>query len=917
MAFSERWKDESDENASAQAFWIEFLAIFGIDHKRVATFEARASRASTGGAGRIDLFWPGVLAVEHKSAGKNLANAEKQAMDYLDSIDQKDFPGLIIASNFSHMRIWDLSSGNPAFEFPLTDLVQEIDRFGFIAGYRTRVFSSEQEAEVNIEAARLMARLYEELSRGGYEGHDASILMTRLLFILFADDSGMWEKGLFEELIETRSAPDGSDLGSLIALLFQVLNRGTDKRNAATDEMLLRFPYVNGGIFEDRIDIPSFDKGMRDELVRCSRFDWSSVSPAIFGSLFQAIKSKEARRILGEHYTTEHNIRRLLDPLLLDGLRAEFDKNRNNVARLEKLRASLGKFRLLDPACGCGNFLVIAYRELRRLELDILVRLRELTGNDPLPFDPTHALVVRLGAFAGIEIEEWPAKIAQTAMFLVDHQANLELAARFGRTEDRLPITESANIVNANALILDWKTIFPPDDDVVILGNPPFVGSRLASDKQKVYQERIWAGNKRQGTMDFVTNWFKLAAEYADGTQARIAFVATNSITQGEQPSVLWKELWKHGMRIDFAHRTFAWTSEAPGAANVHCAIIGFSARPKPSKLPLWYYPSPKADGLVVEVPNITPYLTSGDDIVVESRQQPLVSGIPPMLFGSMPRDNGFLSKISGEEAREIRRIDPIAAKYLRPLLGAEELINGGERWCLWLVNAPAGDVASSSVLKQRLASVQKMRSESKAGSTSSAASTPGLFVQIAQPTVRYLAVPAHSSETRNYLPTAFCNPDTIALNALLTISGADDVLFGIMSSSVFAAWNKTVSGRLESRVRISQEITYNNFPWLPNDDSARPAIEVAAQKVLAVRVIHAGGTLGALYGPLSMPPDLVAAHKELDAAVLRAYKIPPSANEAEIVAILLKKYAVLVNEGQLFPSMTPIKKIRKKTAKP
>lgn len=908
--FAERWADETDENAGAQSFWIEFLGMFGIDRRRVATFEARAARTSTGGKGRIDLFWPGVLIVEHKSAGKSLVEAERQAIDYLDSIDQKDFPGVVVCSNFERVRIRDLGGDNLSYEFPLTDLVREIDRFGFIAGYKSRQFSAQQEEQASIQAAQLMGRLYEELARGGYEGHDASVLMTRLLFILFSDDTGMWEKSLFEEFIQTRTQADGSDLGAQLAMLFQVLDRPSERRTTGTDDLLLRFPYVNGGLFADRIDIPTFDRNMRDELLRCCSFDWSRVSPDIFGSLFQAIKSKEARRELGEHYTTPKNIRRLLDPILLDGLREEFKSAYDNPKRLSALRTTLSKIRVMDPACGCGNFLVVAYRELRRLELDIMERMRDITNLDPLPTDPTHALVVKLSSFYGIEIEEWPAKIAQTAMFLADHQANLELAARFGRTADRLPLTEAPNILHANALTVDWSGILTPSEHVYIVGNPPFIGSRLENAEQKQDQARVWAGNKRQGTMDFVTNWFALAARWAKGTDAQIAFVATNSITQGEQPAVLWRELRLNGMSVDFAHRTFAWSSEAPGAAHVHCVIVGFSGRKTRPARTLWVYDDLNGEGVPQAVKSITPYLTAGDDIVIESRQQPIVAGVPRMLFGSMPRDAGHLSKISGETAAEIRRTDPVAAKYLRRLIGAEELINGGDRWCLWLVDALPNEIAGSPVLRHRLAAVKLMRESSEAASTKAAASTPGLFVQRAQPGERYLAIPAHSSEGRRYLPTAFFDADVIALNALLTISGADEVLFGILSSSVFTAWSRTVSGRLKSDIRVSQEITYNNFPWLAAEHPARAKIAAAAREVLDARLQFSASTLGDLYNPLSMPLALVTAHKALDQAVLAAYKIPAAASEPEILAILLRRYAELASQGQMFTA--PSKRARR-----
>jgi hypothetical protein len=898
--FSARWADETDENQSAQTFWNEFLAIFGIDRKRVATFEARAKRTSTGGSGRIDLLWPGTLITEHKSAGKSLEAAEEQALDYLESIDESDFPGVVVASDFARIRIRDLGGDSIPFEFPLTDLVKEIDRFGFIAGYKQRHFSAEHEEAANIEAAQLMGRLYEHLANTGYEGHEATIFMTRLLFLLFGDDTGMWEKDLLAEFIETRTNPDGSDLGPQLAMLFQTVDRPVGKRPDNLDDLLRRFPHINGHIFHDRIDIPAFNKQMREELLACSAFDWGNVHPAIFGSLFQALKSKEARRVLGEHYTTEKNILRALRPLLLDELREEFDTSRHSLQRLKRLHTRLGRIRLMDPACGCGNFIVVAYRELRQLELEILMQMRDLTGDGRLALDATLGLQVSLDHFYGIEIEEWPAKIAETALFLIDHQANMKLAKEFGQAPDRLPISISPNIFIGNALTTAWRHILAPSDDVVVVGNPPFIGSRLQSEAQREDQERTWPGEKRRGTLDYVTNWFKVASEYVSGTQARVALVATNSITQGEQPAVLWTELWKHGMHIDFAHRTFAWASEAPGAANVHVVIVGFSARPKPAKRRLWVYPDFAREGILTEVHRVSPYLIDAPDVVVVSRQKPLVAGTPPMLFGSMPRDAGHISNISASDAQEIRLNDPLAAKYLRRIIGAEELINGAERWCLWLVGANPTDIANSPVLVQRLAAVRKMRQDSKAASTAAAAATPGLFVQIAQPNQRYLAVPAHSSETREYIPTQMFDPDVIAMNAVLTVPGADDVLFGIMSSRVFTAWSRTISGRLESRIRVSQEITYNNFPWLPYNDPNRPSIEAAARKVLTTRASFPGATLATLYNPLAMPPDLATDHKDLDNAVLKAYGLKSSSTEAKILAALLVRYEALVHEGTL-----------------
>jgi hypothetical protein len=508
--------------------------------------------------------------------------------------------------------------------------------------------------------------------------------------------------------------------------------------------------------------------------------------------------------------------------------------------------------------------------------------------------DVTHQSKVTVGQFYGIELEEFPARIARTALYLMDHQENLKLSRELGRYFARFPIPTSPHIAIGNALQMDWNDVLPVEEATVVCGNPPFVGSRMASPEQKVDQEQVWKGNKRQGTLDYVTNWFKIAAEYVAGTPVRVAFVSTNSITQGEQPATLWRELWRHRMEIDFAHRTFAWTSEAKGKAAVHVVIVGFSCLPKPSKRPLWVYQKVNGASERMDVSQINPYLIDAPNVVIGSRQGPLVGGMPPMLFGSMPRDNGHLSNISPEDALQIQTEDPLAAKYLRKLIGADELLNGSIRYCLWLVDADPTDIARSYVLQQRLMAVREMRLASKAESTRRAATTPGLFVQLAQPEGRYLAVPRVSSESREYLPTAFFENDVIASDALLTIPGADETLFGIISSKAFTAWNRTISGRLKSDMRVSQEITYNNFPWLECDDPERVVIGKAARDLLKIRSDFPTATLSDLYNPIGMPPPLVEAHKRLDRVVLKAYGIKPTATAPEILSKLLTRYEAL-----------------------
>ena len=911
--FATRWEGTSEENAEAQTFWNEFLAIFGIDRKRVATFEAKAMRVSTGGRGRIDLLWPGILVAEHKSTGRDLAAAEAQALDYLESVDIKDFPGVVVTSDFANFRVRDLGGDNTPYTFALSDLSKEIDRFGFIAGYRQRKFGDKEEELANIKAARLMGDLYEELARTGYEGHDASVLMTRLLLLMFADDTGMWEKGLFAEFIATRTQPDGSDLGAQLAMLFQVLDKAETSRPSATDELLLRFPYVNGHLFSDRIDIPTFDRRMRDELVRCSNFDWSKISPAVFGSLFQAVKSKEARRTLGEHYTTEHNILRALAPLFLDDLWLEYQAVRDNAQRLERLHDKLANIRVLDPACGCGNFLVIAYRELRRLELAVLTRLADLRQDNQLHLDVSNMVRVRLSHFYGIEVEEWPARIAETAMFLVDQQSNHDLAVTFGNAPDRLPIMNAANIVIGNALQVEWGSVIPIDDNVFVVSNPPFSGTYLLTAPQKEDLNTVWAGVRGGGNMDLVSCWHALAARHLSKSKAKAAFVSTNSITQGQQASVLGAEFERCGVDIDFAHQTFSWTSEAPGQAAVHCAIIGFSAVGERKKKTLYRYPDPKGEPLLSKASNINAYLHDAPNVLVTNRGAPLQAGVQLMDYGSKPTDGGFLSDVSQEDVERIRRTDPVAAKYLRQLVGAQELINHGQRWCLWLKEADPSEIRSSPELLRRSDAVRTMRQASTKKQTRSDAATPHLFQEDRQPTTQFLAIPIHSSQTRKYVPMAIFSPDVITNNAVLNVSNATLYTFGMLHSSVFMAWNAAVSGRIKSDYRISAEVTYNNFPW-PEAPKNKDAIEASAQAVLDARELYPNASLADLYDPRSMPKPLVDAHNTLDRLVLAAYSLKSDATEADVLSELFMRYQRLTAE--LLTELTAQKPARRPSKK-
>lgn len=875
-SFAAEWKDATSEQSDAQTFMAGFLAIFGVERKRVAVFEQHAKRTSTAGDGRIDMYWPGTLVWEHKSVGKDLAEAERQALDYLDDLEADSVPQVVITSDFKNLRMLDLGAANPeAFTIALKDLPKHITKFGFIAGYAKRDFAPTTfEVEANVKAAALLGRLYEQLANDNYSDHNASILLTRLLFLLFGDDTGMWDRSLFTELVQTRTSKDGSDLGAQLSSLFTVLDTPLGRRANSTDDLFKAFPYVNGGLFEDRIDVPFFGQKGRDELLACCEFDWSRLSPAIFGSLFQSVKDKESRRALGEHYTSETNILKLIRPLFLDELWDRFDNGKSSQQTLTTLRNDISSMTFVDPACGCGNFLVVTYRELRRLDLEIEKRLRALTGNAQTSIDVTLDLAVSLRQFHGIELEEWPARIAEVAMFLVDQQMNIELALEFGEAPDRLPINRdaSAKIHNTDALRADWKLLFgEPSSSTLIFGNPPFNGARTLTSEGRRAMEDVW-GKGLNGNFDFVTAWYKKSLDYFGmHVKGRWGFVSTNSICQGEPVADLWQPILDAGWRCRFAHRSFQWDSEAPGKAAVHVSIIGFDKQKASPKPRLWTYPeNAKGESTVHEVVRINPYLIDGPEVLVRKRSSPMNGEMPKVSFGSMANDGGFLM-VGPAEKPEFDR-DPGASRFVQRFVGAKELVNNLDRWCLWLLHATGDDISASPLLRSRVTSVREQRLGSERKTTKELAQTPHLFGEIRQPNTNYLAIPRHVGVERQYFPCATFTPDVICGDANFLASDPDGFLFGVLASSMFISWMKAVGGRIKSDIRFSGTFTYNTFPMPEVSQPTQTAIVEAGAKVLEARHAHPNQSLANLYNPLAMPADLVKAHQALDRAVDKAF---------------------------------------------
>jgi hypothetical protein len=901
-AFAEKYSNITNEKQYSQSFWTDlFTKVIGVPDLLAAGIEFEYPVISSEGKTNwIDVFWSGVLLIEQKSTGKNLDLAENQARSYLVGLPPEHRPPAIIVSDFSKFRIIDVLM-NEQIEFSLSELPDNLHRLESLLGKQI-ASATRQEVTADIHAVELMGNLFTAFEKAGYEGHALSVFLVRVLFLNFGDDTRMWKRvgnGLFGDFV-ANSAKDGNGLGAQIQELFQVLNTPVENRAATTPSNLSNFPYINGGVFEENLPIFSFNADMRKALIDTTQYDWSKISPAIFGAMFQTVKSKEDRRNLGEHYTSEANILKVIRPLFLDDYLERLTNSWDNISNLKKLRKDLSLNNYLDPACGSGNFLVVAYRRLRELELKIVARLNELEGKEGhTQLEGTWGLSVHLNQFHGIEINEWSSQIATVAMFIADHQANQAMEEITGFAPERFPLKESAQIIHSNALLLDWSSVCQMNSSTFIMGNPPFLGSLMMSDEQKEDTKVVWGDHKKTGLVDFVTNWFIKASELIQKYDCTAGFVSTNSITQGEQPALLWSKLNPLGITIDFGHRPFTWTNEAKGKAAVHVVIVGFSKRELKLKK-LWTYKTVKSEAELHLVKKINPYLIDAENVIVESRQTAISPDLPPMFFGSMPRDNGHLSKISEEEAEQIKQTDPIASKYLRRLIGADELINGGIRYCLWLEECEPQELSTSATLKKRIQAVKEMRESSPAKSTRDLAKVSHLFAQRAQPKTSYIAVPRVSSESRRYVPMDFCNPDVIASDALLTIPNAEKSVFAVLMSRVFNTWNLAVSGRLKSDTRISQEITYNNFALPKLSENEKKSLEESADLIISARNKYPNASLADLYGPLSMPIELVKAHDLNDRLVLKIIGLKAEVTNEEILKVLFDNYSKLSCKDKL-----------------
>jgi hypothetical protein len=916
--FAKDYETAHYEMGEAQSFIIDFCKIFDLNHRRAVSFEKRVKKLGNK-QGRIDGFFPSLLLIEMKSAGEDLNKAYSQATEYFSGLKNEELPRCVLISDFQNLHLYDLDTHAEPLKIKLAELPQYIEHFKFLTGYEK--LAIEKQERINKEAAEKMADLHDAIKLTGYEGKDLETYLVRLLFCLFAEDTGLFgENGAFLNYLHNYTKTDGSDCHGALTALFDTLNKPENKRPKNLPDYLKTFPYINGALFDGVLAQCYFDETSRNTLIECAKLDWSEISPAIFGSLFQAImhfddetnKSKtKKRREFGAHYTSEENILKTINPLFMDDLRTEFEKCGKNKNKLAAFHKKLSELNFFDPACGCGNFLIIAYRELRLLELEV-IKL-QYGKNLMTHLDIETIILCNVHQFHGIDIDESAVQIATLALWLTDHQMNMRVQ-ELGLYYNRIPLTKKANIVCANALRIDWEAVIKPKDCSVIMGNPPFVGRQYQTNEQKEDLTIVFQGMNGAGVLDLVAAWHIKAARYIQANKnIPVAFVSTNSLTQGEQVAILWTELLKLNIRLFFAHRTFQWNNEGRGVAAVHCVIMGF--RVGGQALPdlqaelalqnncrLFDYPDIKSAPIEIKVSQINPYLVDAPTILIEKRSKPLSLNAPEMFFGNQPNDGGYLL-LSEQEAETIKQNDKIAAKYIYRFLGAEEFIHNLPRYCLWLLNSTSNDRINSPEIKKRVEEVKRTRLESKREATRKLAETPYLFGFFKKNETPYLLIPSVSSETRRFIPIGYFGKDVIASNLVFMLPNATLFHFGLLTSTMHNAWMRTVCGRLKSDYRYSNTIVYNNFPF-PNitrstNLSLYSKIETAAQAILNARKAEEQRciannqkySLASIYAPNNMPADLIKAHNALDKAVDAAYNYKGSKDDSARVAFLFELY--------------------------
>ena len=916
--FAEYWKDKGDEKQDTQRYWIELLQeVLGIENPaRYIEFEKRVKLSHTS---FIDAYISGTkVLIEQKGIKIDLAKPQNQsdgavltpfgqAKRYADELPYDLRPRWIVVSNFAEIHIHDMNNPHAEPEIvKIANLEKEYYRLSFLAEQEN--IHIKREMEVSIKAGEIVGLIYDKLLAQYKLAKNVdmekclkslNMLCVRLVFCMYAEDAGIFgHKSMFGDYLNHFEA---KDLRSALINLFKVLDQKPENRDPFLEDELAAFPYVNGGLFteEDQF-IPPFTDEIKDLLVKKASddFDWSEISPTIFGAVFESTLNPETRRTGGMHYTSIENIHKVIDPLFLNELKEEFEnikelkQEKTRETKLIDFQKKLGSLKFLDPACGSGNFLTETYLSLRRLENEILKQLFK-GGQMLIGFhDDWKPIEVSIEQFYGIEINDFASVVAKTALWIAESQMMKETEKLVEKQLNFLPLKSYANIVEGNALRIDWETVVPKNELNYIMGNPPFVGYSLQSKVQKddilsIYVDEKGKPYKTAGKIDYVAGWYFKATLLMQNTNIRTAFVSTNSITQGEQVAGVWKTLYdRFGIHIDFAHRTFRWDSEATAKAHVHCVIVGFSIAENRKKRAL--YSSERFQ----LVDNINAYLVEAADVFVESNKKPICD-VPDMVYGNKPTDGGFLF-LTVEEKDEALKKEPNIEKYLKKMYGAAEFINNKERYCLWLVGASPVEIRNSKFISDRVAKVKEFRLNSTKEATKASADTSTIFQEIRQPISEYVIVPRHSSENRRYIPLGFVSSEIIVNDAVQIIPEATLYHFGVLTSNVHMAWMRAVAGRLEMRYRYSKDIVYNNFPWPTTTYEQNAKIEKTAQAILDVRAKYPDCSLADLYDELSMPPDLRKAHQENDKAVMQAYGFSIKMTGSECVAELFKMYEKL-----------------------
>jgi hypothetical protein len=805
-----------------------------------------------------------------------------------DSAITKNKIRFILITDFVRFIAWD-TLVQERLDIKFEELPRNYGFFLPLVGLEKAILNSENPADV--KAAEKMGKLFDlirvrnDLSQP-QDIHALNVFLTRLLFCLFAEDTGIFGKDQFTSAVKGFTAEDGSDLDQFLSDLFAVMNSAPNsylRQHIPTH--LNAFPYVNGGLFARDEPIPKLGLKGRRILLECGTMDWSSINPDIFGSMFQAVIDVEQRSRLGQHYTSYSNIMKVIQPLILDPLRTELDKQRSNANGLKRLLLRLEKIKVFDPACGSGNFLIIAYKELRLLEIEIIEALKsvELEG-----FVMSN---IHLDQFYGIEIDDFASEVARLSLWLAEHQLNKQWEQHIGSGPPALPLRSSGNVISGNSLHLDWHVVCPKDvdDEVYVIGNPPFLGTLGRSKEQRNDMQEVFSGFKSFGNLDFVSCWFWKGAQYIQNSRAELALVATNSICQGEQVATLWPPIFDLGLKIHLAYLTFPWANNARDKAAVHVIIVGLSAQPKTRIL----YQRVVDEWHSKQVNNISPYLVEGNSIAVTARNKSIVNAAPPLLYGNKPTEGGYLL-LNRTERDELLKNEPQAKLWLKKVLGADEFLNAKERWCLWLVNATQDELLSMPLIHKRVLEVKKIRLNSPDKGAQKLALTPHQFRDTHNPE-SFIIIPCHSSERRTYVPLGFFNSDVISTNANFILPNGTLYEFGILTSLIHNDWMRLVAGRLKSDYRYSATVVYNTFPWPTVTDSQRTEIIWLAKEVLLTREDFPGRTLAELYDPTKMPSELLAVHQALDKAVERLYREKEFKDAADRLSYLLERYEALL----------------------